>query len=152
RYRSDSLSLNMIDGPQGTSFLRRISSPFLFQMQIQLLKSKLLRAEVTDSSVDYEGSLGIDISLMDKVGLLPYEKILIGDITNGTRIETYASPAPADSCYNGLNGAAARLGAIGDLLVIMSFADMTPEEAATWQPTTIVLAERNSKILKSVNV
>lgn len=121
-------------------------------MQINLLKSKILRAEVTDSSVNYEGSLGIDISLMEKVGLLPYEKILVGNITNGNRFETYAIPAPAGSLTFALNGAAAHLGKIGDLLVIMSFADMTPQEAETWQPKTIVLAECNSKIIKTVNV
>ena len=120
-------------------------------MQIQLLKSKILRAEVTDSSVDYEGSLGIDTDLMDRVGLLPYEKILVGDITNGARFETYAIPAPAGSRTIALNGAVAHLGKIGDLLVIMSFVSLTPEEARTWKPKTIVVAERNSKIIKTVN-
>jgi aspartate 1-decarboxylase len=120
-------------------------------MQIQLLKSKILRAEVTDSSVDYEGSLGIDTDLMDRVGLLPYEKILVGDITNGSRFETYAIPAPAGSRTIALNGAVAHLGKIGDLLVIMSFASLTPEEALTWKPKTIVVAECNSKIIKAVN-
>lgn len=121
-------------------------------MQVQLLKSKILRAEVTDSSVDYEGSLGIDIDLMNKVGLLPYEKILVGDITNGSRFETYAIPAPAGSRTIALNGAVAHLGKIGDLVVIMSFANVDEKEIPKWKPKTIVVAERNSKIIKTLNV
>jgi aspartate 1-decarboxylase len=120
-------------------------------MQVTLLKSKILRAEVTDSSLHYEGSLGIDIDLMNKVGLLPYEKILVGDITNGARFETYAIPEPAGSLTIALNGAVAHLGKIGDLLVIMSFAQVSSDEAPDWQPKTITVAERNSKILKSIH-
>ena len=62
-------------------------------MLVQILKSKLLRAEATDARVDYEGSLAIDQDLMDKVGMLCYEKILVGNIANGKRFETYAIPA-----------------------------------------------------------
>lgn len=120
-------------------------------MQMQLLKSKILRCEVTDSSVDYEGSLAIDIELMNRVGILQYEKILVGDISNGARFETYAIPAPAGSKTIALNGAVAHLGKIGDLLVIMSFASVTPAEVADWKPKTIVLADRNSRVLKTLN-
>jgi len=121
-------------------------------MEIQLLKSKILRAEVTESSLNYEGSLGIDSELMEKVGLLPYEKILVGDMASGSRFETYAIPAPAGSCTFALNGAVARLGQVGDLIVIMSFASLRPEEVADWKPKTIVLAERNRVIVKKLNV
>ena len=120
-------------------------------MQVKLLKSKILRAVATDASLNYEGSLAIDAELMARVGLLPFEKILVGNITNGQRFETYAIEAPAGSKTFSLNGAVARLGQIGDIIVIMSFADFTPEEAKTWQPQTIVLAERNTKIVKAVN-
>lgn len=121
-------------------------------MLIQLLKSKILRAEVTDSSLNYEGSLGIDSELMDMIGLLPYEKILVGDMASGSRFETYAIPAPAGSHTIALNGAVARLGQVGDLLVIMSFASVTPEEAKKWKPKVVVVSDRNSKIVRSTNV
>ncbi len=121
-------------------------------MEIQLLKSKLLRAEVTESSLNYEGSLGIDSELMEKVGILPYEKILVGDMASGSRFETYAIPAPAGSRTIALNGAVARLGQVGDLVVIMSFASLKPEEVADWKPKTLVLSKRNSVIVKSLNV
>ena len=121
-------------------------------MEIQLLKSKLLRAEVTESSLNYEGSLGIDSELMEKGGILPYEKILVGDMASGSRFETYAIPAPAGSRTIALNGAVARLGQVGDLVVIMSFASLKPEEVADWKPKTLVLSKRNSVIVKSLNV
>lgn len=120
-------------------------------MLVQILKSKILRAETTDAIKDYEGSLAIDELLMKKVGLMYGEKILVGNITNGKRFETYAIPAPADSKTISLRGAAAHMGQKGDLLVLMSFAMMTPEEAKAWVPSTITLAEHNSKIIKSQN-
>jgi aspartate 1-decarboxylase len=119
-------------------------------MQITLLKSKILRAVVTDANRDYEGSLLIDHDLMEAVGLLPYEKILVGNITNGQRFETYAISGPPGSARISLNGATAHLGAKGDLLVIMSFTSLTLEEAATWQPRTITLAGDNRTIIKKI--
>lgn len=121
-------------------------------MHITLLKSKLLRAEVTDSELHYEGSLAIDASLMRQVGLVAYEKILIANIANGERLETYAIEAPAGSNMISLNGAAAHKGKIGDLLVIMSFAQVEAEEAQAWQPKVLVLADRNRTIVRSDNV
>lgn len=120
-------------------------------MLVQILKSKILRAETTDAIQDYEGSLAIDELLMKKVGLAYGEKILVGNITNGKRFETYAIPAPAGSHIISLRGAAAHMGKKGDLLVMMSFALMTPEEAASWVPRTITLSECNTKIIKSQN-
>ncbi len=120
-------------------------------MLLQILKSKILRAEVTEALLDYEGSLAIDESLMKAVGLFTNEKILVGNITTGERFETYAIPAPAASRTISLRGAAAHLGKIGDLLVIMSFAQMTPEEAKTWMPSTITLSNRNSTLIKAQN-
>ena len=116
-------------------------------MQITLLKSKILRAEVTDRALHYEGSLAIDSALMEQIGLLPFEKILVGNIANGERFETYAIEAPKGSHAICLNGAAAHKGELGDLLVIMSFAQMTTEEAADWSPRVICLADRNRQIL-----
>ena len=121
-------------------------------MQITLLKSKLLRAEITDSALHYEGSLAIDMSLMKQVGLVPYEKILVANIANGERFETYAIEAPAGSYTISLNGAAARKGEIGDLLVIMSFAEFEPDEAKEWQPRVLVLADRNKRVVRADNV
>lgn len=121
-------------------------------MQVTLLKSKLLRAEVTDSALHYEGSLAIDATLMEQVGLVPYEKILVSNIANGERFETYAIEATAGSYAISLNGAAARKGEVGDLLVIMSFAQFEVEEATKWQPKTLVLADRNKRVVRSDNI
>jgi len=121
------------------------------EMLVQILKSKILRATVTDALLDYEGSLAIDEAIMKKVGLLTNEKILVGNITTGARFETYAIPAPAGSKTISLRGAAAHLGKIGDLLVLMSFASMDLEEAKTWVPSTITLANGNKDVIKSQN-
>lgn len=121
-------------------------------MLLEVLKSKILRAETTDSRIDYEGSLAIDQDLMDKVGLLTGEKILVGNINNGERFETYAIAAPRGSKTFSVRGAAAHLGKAGDLLVIMSFAQMTPEEAKSFTASTMTLAERNTKIVKQQNL
>ena len=88
---------------------------------------------------------------MKRVGLLYGEKILVGNISNGRRFETYAIPAPAGSKTISLRGAAAHMGKKGDLLVLMSFAQMTEQEASQWVPRTITLAEGNSKIIKEQN-
>jgi aspartate 1-decarboxylase len=120
-------------------------------MLYHLLRTKLLRAEVTGARLDYEGSLAIDIELMNLVGMLPYEKILVGNLANGERFETYAIPAPAGTREVCLNGATAHLGKHGDLLVIMTFADLTPEEAKSWKPKTATLAERNRRIVRLEN-
>ena len=121
-------------------------------MQITLLKSKLLRAEVTDSALHYEGSLAIDSALMDAVGMKPYEKILVANIANGERFETYAIKAPKGSHLISLNGAAAHKGQVGDLLVIMSFAQLTEAEADTWKPKVLVLSDQNQKVVRADNV
>ena len=123
----------------------------LWAMLYHLLRTKLLRAEVTGARLDYEGSLAVDIELMNLVGMLPYEKILVGNLANGERFETYAIPAPAGTREVCLNGAIAHLGKSGDLLVIMTFAELSPEEAKTWKPKTATLAERNRRIVRLEN-
>ena len=90
-------------------------------MQVQLLKAKLHRVEVTQSDLNYEGSMAIDEEYLEMAGILPYEKILIVNNNNGSRIETYAIPAPRGSRTFCLNGAAARSGLAGDLVTIMVF-------------------------------
>ena len=113
-------------------------------MLVHILKSKIHRAQVTAGDLNYEGSLGIARDLMDKVGLLPYERILCGNMSNGERFETYAIPAKAGSGQIILNGATARLGRPGDRLTIMSFAAVEEAEAKTWKPRVIVLGEKNT--------
>lgn len=121
-------------------------------MQVTLLKSKLLRAEVTDRALHYEGSLAIDSALMEQIGLMPYEKILVANIANGERLETYAIPAPKGSHTISLNGAAAHKGQLGDLLVIMSFAQFDEAEAKAWKPQVLVLADGNQRVVRADNV
>lgn len=112
-------------------------------MKVSILKSKIHKARITQCDLNYEGSLAIDRDLMDKVGLLPYEKILVVNATNGQRLETYAISAPRGSRVFCLNGAAARRGAVGDMITIMSFAAMTPAEASDTHPAVIVLDAEN---------
>jgi aspartate 1-decarboxylase len=112
-------------------------------MQVQMLKSKLHRATLTGCVLEYEGSLAIDLDLLDAVGILPYEKILVVNQTNGERLETYAIPGPRGSREFCLNGAAARRGCPGDMLTVMSFAALTPAEAATFRPQIAVLDPDN---------
>jgi len=117
-------------------------------MQIQMLKSKIHRAEVTAASLDYEGSLGIDRDLMDRVGLLPNERVLCSNLANGERFETYAIPAERGSGAIVLNGATAHLAKLGDRLTIMSYAVMEEGLAKKWEPRVIVLGEKNAVIHK----
>lgn len=117
-------------------------------MQLNLLKSKIHRAEVTDLSLNYEGSLAIDADFLARTGLRVGERILVANLANGARFETYAIAAPAGSRVISLNGATAHLGKPGDLLTIMSFAVVDQSESASWQPKVIVLAEANRKIIK----
>jgi aspartate 1-decarboxylase len=115
-------------------------------MLVHVLKSKIHRAQVTAGDVNYEGSLGIARDLMDRVGLLPYERILCGNMANGERFETYAIPAEAGSGQIILNGATARLGKPGDRLTIMSFTEVEAAQAKSWKPHVIVLGEENAVV------
>jgi aspartate 1-decarboxylase len=113
-------------------------------MQVQLLKSKIHRAQVTAAHVDYEGSLTIAGDLMEKVGLYPYERILCSNLANGQRFETYAIPGESGSGKIVLNGATAHLGRPGDRLTIMSYTSVDAALAKRWQPQIIVLGESNA--------
>ena len=112
-------------------------------MQVTLLKSKIHRATVTGVHPDYSGSLSIDQDLLDAAGFLHHEKILVGNITNGERFETYCIPAPRGSGEIALNGAAAHKGKVGDLLVIITFVSLNPEEASVWEPKLVLVEEKN---------
>lgn len=111
-----------------------------------MLKSKLHNARVTESVRDYEGSLTIDPDLMDAVKIAPYEKILIANITNGNRFETYAIPGKKGSGVIGLNGATTHLGSVGDRIIIFAFALVSSEEASQNRPLILALDENNKPI------
>lgn len=112
-------------------------------MHITLLKSKIHRATVTGASLHYEGSMTISEDLAEMVGLLPYEKILVGNMANGERFETYVIYGERGTQQIQLNGATAHLGKIGDRLTIMNFGSYTAEEAKAHKPRVIVLNEKN---------
>ena len=112
-------------------------------MFVQVLRNKIHRARLTRCDIDYEGSLEIDIEYLEQAGILPYEKILVVNATNGQRLETYAIPGERGKGVFCLNGAAAHRGKPGDIVTIMTFGIMTAEEAAGYLPTVIVLDEQN---------
>ena len=108
-----------------------------------MMKSKIHRATVTEANVDYVGSVTIDSDLMKAADLLPHEKVQIADITNGARLETYVIEGPPGSGVVCLNGAAARLVLEGDKIIIISYAQMTDEEARAYHPTVVFVDEMN---------
>jgi aspartate 1-decarboxylase len=112
-------------------------------MLIKLMKSKLHRAAVTETKLHYPGSIEIDSALMDSAGILPYESVLIADLNNGNRLETYVVPAEANSGKIIILGAAAQLIKPKDLVIIIGFGFFTPEEAKEHKPKVIVLDENN---------
>lgn len=119
-------------------------------MTISVLKAKIHRATVTQSELDYIGSITVDRELLDKAGILEYQKVQIVDINNGSRFETYTISGEPGSGIICLNGAAARCVQKGDKIIIMAYADMTPEEAAENRPTVLFLDDEN-KIQRITN-
>lgn len=115
-------------------------------MQIHVLKSKIHRASVTGASLNYEGSLTIDLDLMDKVGFLAYERVLCSNMANGNRFETYLIAGERGSGDIVLNGATAHLGKPGDLITIMSYTLVEEAQARNWEPRVIVLGAQNAII------
>ena len=108
-----------------------------------MLKSKIHRATVTQADLHYVGSIAIDRNLMEAADLLENEQVLIADITNGARLETYVIPAPAGSGVIGINGAAAHMVGQGDLVIIMSFATVDDSEARAMKPRVVHVDECN---------
>lgn len=108
-----------------------------------MLKSKIHRATVTDSNLNYEGSLTVDSVLMKEVDLDPFERVFVYNINNGERFETYVIKGEAGSGVIGLNGAAARKGLVGDLIIIVSYAMYSPEELVDYRPRIVVLDADN---------
>ncbi len=108
-----------------------------------MFKSKLHQMSITEANLNYEGSITIDLYLMEKANLLPYEKVQVVNITNGERLETYTIPGDRGSRACCLNGAAARKAQIGDRVIIISYAEMTPEEAKEHKPRIVIVDENN---------
>ena len=112
-------------------------------MQLSILKSKLHLAVVTRSDLNYHGSLTVDPVLMEAAGLLPYEAILVSNVATGSRATTYVIPGRPGEGQIELNGAMARLGAVGDRLIVMAFAQLGPDELAGHRPRVVALDARN---------
>jgi aspartate 1-decarboxylase len=112
-------------------------------MRLNVLKSKLHLATVTRSDLHYHGSLTIDPELMEAAGLYPYEAILVSNVATGHRAETYVLPGVRGAGQIELNGAMARLGAVGDRVIVMAFAQLAPDELDGHQPRVVALDERN---------
>lgn len=114
------------------------------KMHINMLKAKIHRATVTQAELDYVGSITVDEDLLDAAGILEYEKVQIVDINNGNRFETYTIAGERGSGVMCLNGAAARCVSVHDKIIIMAYADMTPEEAKKHQPTVVFVDDNNA--------
>ena len=108
-----------------------------------MLSAKIHRATITQANLNYEGSLTIDKDLMDAVGIAPFEKIKIYNINNGERFDTYAIEGPRGSGIICLNGAAARKGMPGDLVIVVTYGIYTEEELKDYHPRIVLLNERN---------
>lgn len=119
-------------------------------MNITLLKAKIHRAVVKQADLDYVGSITIDSRLLRESGILEYEKVEIADIDNGSRFETYAIAGEEGSGIICLNGAAAKCVNVGDKVIIMAYAQMTPEEAKTHKPT-VIFVDNNNQIVRKAN-
>ena len=112
-------------------------------MLLDMLKGKIHRATVVQAELDYVGSITVDVDLLEAAGILEYEKVQIVDINNGNRFETYAIAGDRGSGMICLNGAAARCVSVGDKVIIMAYAQMTPEEAKTFSPKVVFVDEKN---------
>ena len=118
-------------------------------MTISMLKSKIHRAVITQAELNYIGSITIDAALMEAAGLIEYEHVHVVNINSGDRLETYTIAGPAHSGMICLNGAAARRGQKGDSIIIMSYANVTPEEAKQQKPHVVFVDEENHILRKT---
>ncbi|MCX8064302.1 MAG: aspartate 1-decarboxylase [Candidatus Hydrogenedentes bacterium] len=115
-------------------------------MMVTLLKSKIHRAKVTEANLNYEGSLTIDKFLMEKAQILPYEAVHVFNVNTGDRFVTYAIEGEENSGVICLNGAAARLGQPGDLIIIVSYILLSAEEAVRWKPIVVNVDSNNKPV------
>jgi aspartate 1-decarboxylase len=109
-----------------------------------MMKAKLHRARVTQTDLNYEGSISIDTDLLDRAGILPHEQVDVLNINNGARFTTYAIEAPRGSKLIGINGAAARLVQRDDQVIIVAYGQMPAEQARNYSPTVVLLDEHNN--------
>ena len=119
-------------------------------MTITMLKAKIHRATVTQAELDYVGSITVDMDLLEQAGILEYEKVQIVDVNTGSRFETYTIAGERGSGVMCLNGAAARMVQTGDKIILMAYAQVTPEEASELRPTVLFVDEKN-KVTKVTN-
>lgn len=119
-------------------------------MTITMLKAKIHRATVTQAELDYVGSITVDMDLLEQAAILEYEKVQIVDVNNGSRFETYTIAGERGSGVMCLNGAAARMVQTGDKIILMAYAQVTPEEASELRPTVLFVDEKN-KVTKVTN-
>ncbi len=113
-------------------------------MKLTMLKSKIHRVNVTHAELDYEGSCAIDLNLMDKANILPFEQLHIYNVNNGERFTTYAITAPRGSGTIGVNGAAAHKASPGDLLIICTYAELKAAEAEHFNPALVYVDADNA--------
>ena len=109
-----------------------------------MLKGKIHRAHVTNVNVNYEGSITIDKRLMQEANILPYEQVQVLNVNNGARFETYAIEAEPDSGEIGIQGAAARLASVGDIVIILSYCQVKEEEARNFAPNLVYVDDKNA--------
>ncbi len=109
-----------------------------------MFKGKLHRLRVTEADLYYEGSITIDTELLEASGILPYEKVQVVNVNNGARLETYTIPGDAGSRIVCMNGPAARLAAKGDEVIVITYAQMTQQEAYRHQPRVVLVDEHNN--------
>lgn len=112
-------------------------------MFLTMLKTKIHRAVVTQSNLNYEGSITMDRALMDRAEILPFEQVDVLNINNGERFTTYAIEGEEGSGIIGINGAAARLVQEGDLVIICSYCSIEKEKARNYNPTVLLMDESN---------
>jgi len=113
-------------------------------MLVKALKGKIHRGRVTQTKIDYPGSIGIDEELLKAAGIMHYEEVLVANVTNGERVETYVVPAPAGSRDIIVLGAAARHFSPGDIVIIMNFGYYSPDEMKTLKPKVLICDEQNN--------
>ncbi len=116
-------------------------------MQIEMLASKIHRVHVTEANLNYIGSITIDSALLEAAGILPGQKVAVVNNNNGERLETYVIAGKPNTGVICLNGAAARKAQVGDIIIIIAYALMTPEEAKTFEPK-IIFPDTATNLLK----
>ena len=118
-------------------------------MTVEMLKGKIHRATVVQAELDYVGSITVDQDLLDASGILEYEKVQIVDVNNGSRFETYTIAGERGSGMICLNGAAARCVSTGDKIIIMAYAQMSPEDLKDYHPNVVFVDDNNKVVRKT---